>query len=167
MIVCKNFFCLSLVKHQKFSKCDESDRLRKLPFLFMFLLTDPMLKTVIYRLKITLFFVRNCPKKTWKTFNTKFWPKWKHRESSYQVRHILGRFWNLIALILGLNYVKGIRVTKIFREISFQGVLGKLQEKIVYGGNHSFTGYVRLTLIFVWNSALREKFNFCFSRYFS
>ena len=28
----------------------------------MFLLTDPMLKTVIYRLKITLFFVRNLKK---------------------------------------------------------------------------------------------------------
>ena len=30
----------------------------------------------------------------------------------------------------------------------------------------SFTGYLRLTLGFMWNSALREKFDFCFSRDF-
>ena len=29
-----------------------------------------------------------------------------------------------------------------------------------------FTKYLRLTLIFMWNSALREKFNFYFSRVF-
>ena len=27
----------------------------------------------------------------------------------------------------------------------------------------SFTGYARLTLVFVWNSALRKEFSFCFS----
>ena len=25
----------------------------------------------------------------------------------------------------------------------------------------SFTGYLRLTLVFIWSSALREKFSFC------
>ena len=30
----------------------------------------------------------------------------------------------------------------------------------------SFTKYLRLTLVFMWNSALREKFKFCFSRAF-
>ena len=30
----------------------------------------------------------------------------------------------------------------------------------------SFTGYLRLTLVFMWNSALREKFNFSFSKSF-
>ena len=30
----------------------------------------------------------------------------------------------------------------------------------------SFTKYLRLTLVFIWNSALREKFIFCFSKVF-
>ena len=30
----------------------------------------------------------------------------------------------------------------------------------------SFTNYLRLTLVFMWTSALRKKFNFCFSRVF-
>ena len=33
-------------------------------------------------------------------------------------------------------------------------------------GLQSFTKYFRLTLVFKWNSALWEKFNFCFSRVF-
>ena len=35
-----------------------------------------------------------------------------------------------------------------------------------YRGLQTFTGYLRLTLVFMWNSALREKFNFWFSRDF-
>ena len=31
----------------------------------------------------------------------------------------------------------------------------------------SFTRYLRLTLVFVWNRALQEKFNFCYWRVFS
>ena len=31
----------------------------------------------------------------------------------------------------------------------------------------SFIKYLRLTLVFMWSSALREKFNFCFSRAFA
>ena len=30
----------------------------------------------------------------------------------------------------------------------------------------SFTKYDRRILVFMWNSALREKFDFCFLRYF-
>ena len=31
----------------------------------------------------------------------------------------------------------------------------------------SFTRYLRLKLVFMWSSTLREKFNFCFSRVFA
>ena len=34
------------------------------------------------------------------------------------------------------------------------------------GGVQSGTGYLRLTLVFVWDGPLREGFNFCFSRVF-
>ena len=69
-------------------------------------------------------------KQTWHSFNTKFQTQWKDRESSYHVRIILGLFCHSIALILGLNSVKDLRVTtKIVKEIKFEGVWGDLQSK--------------------------------------
>ena len=37
----------------------------------------------------------------------------------------------------------------------------------IYQLLQSLTKYLRLTLVFMWNKALREKFNFCFSRIFA
>ena len=69
-------------------------------------------------------------KQTWHSFNTKFQTQWKDRESSYHVRIILGLFCHSIALILGLNSVKDLRVTtKNVKEIKFEGVWGDLQSK--------------------------------------
>ena len=70
-------------------------------------------------------------KKTWHSFNTKFQTQWKDRESSYHVRIILGPFCHSIALILGLNSVKDLRVTKNVKEIKFEGVWGELESKKV------------------------------------
>ena len=61
-------------------------------------------------------------KQTWHSFNTKVQTQWKDRESSYHVRIILGLFCHSIALILGLNSVKDLRVTKNAKEIKFEGV---------------------------------------------
>ena len=61
--------------------------------------------------------------------------------------------------------MKGLRVTKIVKEIKFEGVLGELEAKKLFL-IQSFTNYVRLTLVFMWNSALHRKFNFYFSRVF-
>ena len=43
----------------------------------------------------------------------------------------------------------------------FEGHCAELEEKVL-----PLTKYVKLTLVFVSNKALREKFNFCFSRVF-
>ena len=40
----------------------------------------------------------------------------KIRKSSFQVLQILAIFWNLIALTLGYNSVKSLRVTKIVKK---------------------------------------------------
>ena len=61
--------------------------------------------------------------------------------------------------------MKGLRVTKIVKEIKFEGVLGELEAKKLFL-IQSFTNYLRLSLVFMWNSALQKKFNFCFSRVF-
>ena len=70
-------------------------------------------------------------KQTWHSFNTKFQTQWKDRESSYHVRIILGHFCRSVALILGLNSVKDLRVTKNVKEIKFEGVWGDLESKKV------------------------------------
>ena len=69
-------------------------------------------------------------KQTWHSFNTKFQTQWKDRERSYHVRIILGLFCHSIALILGLNSVKDLRVTtKNVKQIKFEGVWGELESK--------------------------------------
>ena len=106
-------------------------------------------------------FLKNRPKTNLKSFNTKFRPQWKSRKSGNQVRQILAHFCNLIALILGWNCTKGIRVTKIVKEIKFEWVLVELGAKNCFQ-RKSLTKYLRLILVFMRKSALREKFNFCF-----
>ena len=54
--------------------------------------------------------------------------------------------------------MKGLRVTKIIKEIKFEGVYGKLESKRGFQ-RQSVARYLRLALVFVWDSALREKFN--------
>ena len=76
-------------------------------------------------------------KQTWHSFNTKFQTQWKDRESSYHVRIILGLFCNSVALILGLNSLKDLTVTKNVKEIKFGGVGGELESKKVSRDNNS------------------------------
>ena len=75
-------------------------------------------------------------KQTWHSFNTKFQTQRKDGESSYQVRIILGLFCHSIALILCLNSVKDIRVTKNVKEIKFDGVWGELESRKVSRDNN-------------------------------
>ena len=48
---------------------------------------------------------------------------------NYALLPILALFCNLVALILGLNCIKGLRVTKIVKQIKFEGVCGELGAK--------------------------------------
>ena len=43
------------------------------------------------------------------------------------MRQVLGIFSHLIALILGYNSVKGLRVTKNVKEIKFKEIWGELE----------------------------------------
>ena len=53
----------------------------------------------------------------------------KGSESTYQVRQILETFFHFIALILGQNSVKDLRVTKNVKEITFEGYWRELESK--------------------------------------
>ena len=76
-------------------------------------------------------------KQTWHSFNTKFQTQWKDRESSYHVIIIWGLFCDSVALILSLNSVNDLRVTKNIKEIKFEGVWGELESKKVSRDNDS------------------------------
>ena len=70
-----------------------------------------------------------------------------------------GNFFNLIPLILGKKSFKGLKLTKIVQEITFEVVWAEIQPKKGFQ-RQSFTKYLRLTLFFMSDSALRLKFNF-------
>ena len=61
--------------------------------------------------------------------------------------------------------MKGLRLTRIVEEVKFEGIWGQLEAKNCFQ-RQSFTKYLRLTLVFMQNSGLREKFNSYFSRVF-
>ena len=62
--------------------------------------------------------------------------------------------------------MKGITVTKIVKEINFGEVWGELKAQTCFQ-RQAFIRCLRLTLAFMRNGVLREKFNFCFSGLFA
>ena len=89
---------------------------------FMSLLIAKFVKNSHIQARIYFIVLKNVLKQTWNSLYTKFQPQWKDRKSSYQVRQILGLFCCLIALILGWNSVKGLRVIKNVKGIKFERV---------------------------------------------
>ena len=67
----------------------------------MSLLTYLILKSADILTAIYFVFPNEHPRPTWKAFNTKFGPKWKDTESSYQLRRIVALFYKLVALGFG------------------------------------------------------------------
>ena len=105
----------NLVKHEKFSTYFENKCLQFFIIimfffcffcfflyflLFMSLSTAPIVKKT-YLAGIYFIFLKNVLKQTWKSFNTKFRPQCKDRETSLPVKQILVLFCNLLAPILG------------------------------------------------------------------
>ena len=91
-----------------------------------------MLKTVIFWLEFTLSFYEIVQDETGKVVNTKFGSQWKNSESIYQARQILAYFCKLGALMLRENYLKGLRVTKIVKQLKFQGSLRWVKNKKLF-----------------------------------
>ena len=61
--------------------------------------------------------------------------------------------------------MKGFRVTKFAKEIKSEGFSGKFESKKGFQ-RQTVTKYLRLTLVFMSNSALRERFKCYFSEVF-
>ena len=91
----------NLLNHQKVSKYYEHDCLESFLLLFMFLLTALIANNSHILARIYFIFLKNILDQSWKAFNAQFGPQWKNWENSYQVKHILAPFCELITLILG------------------------------------------------------------------
>ena len=57
---------------------------------------------------------------------------------------------------------RALELQKMTKKIKFERVWGELEAKSCFQ-RQSLTKYLRQTLVFMWNSAIREKFNFYFS----
>ena len=121
-----------------------------------------LLKTVILLAEIYFIFLENVIHQTSKAFNTKFGPQWKDRKSRSQVKEMFALSCKLVALILGQNCIKVLRVTKIVKQAKFQRAWWRVKAKYCLR-RKSWSKYLRQTAVFLWNSTLREKFNFYFS----
>ena len=120
----------NLVKHQKSLKILWKWLPGKFYFgFYVFTHSYICLRFVDIWVRIYFIFPRNVVKKLWKPFNIKFQLQWKSRKSSYQVRQILTLICSLIALILGKKSAENLRVTKMFKEINFEGASAELESK--------------------------------------
>ena len=111
--------------------------------------------------KLGLFFLNIVLDQTWKSFDTKFWPNRGDCKSYCQERQNLAFFCNLVALNLEWNCVKCLIVIKFVKKFMFK----RLEAKNFFW-RQPWTKYFRKTLVFMWNSALSNKFNFYFSAVF-
>ena len=91
-----------------------------------------LLRTVIFLAEIYFIFLESVVHQTSKAFNTKFGPQWKDRKTSSKVKQILAPFCKLVALILGQNYIKVLRVSKCVKQIIFERVWWRVWSKKLF-----------------------------------
>ena len=155
-----------LVKHQKVPQYYFHDCLKNFILLFMSLLTAPVVKNSYIYAIIYLIFIKNVLKNS--SSAKKFFKSLPvlnfnlRKKMEIAVRKILAPFYNLVALMLGWNCVKGLRVTWIVKKNKFEGVWGRLAVRNCFQ-RQSFKKHLRQILVFMWNRAIRQTFNFHFS----
>ena len=108
----------------------------KIFFWILSLLTAATVKNSLILAGIYFIILKKCPRPNLKVFNTKFGPQGKYQGSTYQVRQVLAIFFKVVALILSLNCLKGLRVTKIIKQSKFEGAWNKLEARTVSRDNH-------------------------------
>ena len=71
-------------------------------------------------------------------------------------------FSNLSFLAIDQSSVRSLRATEIVKEVTFEDVWDELESKKGFQ-RQSVTKYLRLLLVFMWNSEPQQKFNGYFS----
>ena len=127
--------------------------------LFMSLLTAPFVKNSHIFAGIYFIFRKQRARPNWKSSNTKFGSQWKDLKRSYKVRPILAFCCNYVAQILGWNCVKDLRVTKIVTKNRVWRGLERVRSKNLFLITIMDKIFLRRTLLFLLNNALREKLN--------
>ena len=114
----------NLVKRQKASKYYENDCLLRFPLLFMCLLTASIVIKSHSKTRICIIFLKNVLKQILTSL--------KISEKLLISKANFCTFLKLNYSILVRNCVKELRVTKILKEISFEGVREEPQEKKLF-----------------------------------
>ena len=96
--------------------------------------------------------LNNILDQTWNAFNTKFGPQ-KNSEKDPEISYC-----ELVAPNLTENYVNGLRFAQVVQQSNL-----KRSEATKYFKRQPSTKCLPQTPVFMWNSALQKKFNFCFS----
>ena len=150
----------NLVKHQNVSKYYDHDCVHSFGFLPTLWIITPIDKNSHILVRIYFIFLKKIQARpNLKGFQYQIW---KHHKISYQLGQILAFFCKLLTQIACSNCwncVKGCRFIKIAKQIKFEGVLGKLDTRICFP-RQSWTKCLRKALLFIWNSAQRENWNF-------
>ena len=118
-------------------------------------------KTAIFWLEFTLSFQKNIKDQAWKSLDTKLGPYWKDWKRSYQVRQILSSFLQLSYS----NFWSRLQSYQYYQRSQVWRGLGQVRSKKLLPKTTMDRTFE--TLIFSWNSALRENFNFYFSNLFA
>ena len=90
---------------------------------------------------------------------------WKNSfwEILIQKIKIVGLNWNWVLTLIRICWIQGdVHFFSFWPEIPFLGKFSPKKAKL----SQSWKKYMRQTLFFLWNSAIRENFNFYFSAYF-
>ena len=154
-----------MIKHHEVSKYYDTDWLQNFLLLFMFASTTKFVKNSHISARLISTFLKNVLKQSWNSFNTNFKPQWKGLKSSYQANKILRLFCHSVALTLRQNSVKSLKNTKKDKETNYEWICGELEsQKSIL--KQSVTKELWLILVFMWNSAQPEKFNFFFQEFF-
>ena len=127
----------NLLKHQRVSKYYENDCLQNLLLHFMSLLTTRFVKNCHIWAGIYLIFLKKVLKQIEMLLIPNFDLSKKIGKAVIKWEKIFALFCILIALTLGWNSVRGLRVTKIVNEIKFEGVWSMIESKTVSRHNHS------------------------------
>ena len=155
----------NLVKHGTVSKYFETDSLKKILLLFIFLLRAKLLRKIISWREFPWSCFKKMLKQIWNSFNVKYKPHWKDRKKSYQVRQILGLFLSLNCTQLKLkkcekNYSNhNYQRNCIWRSLQLDRIKPNFQRQY-------FAKYLGANLVLMWDSTQREKFSFSFSSVF-
>ena len=104
-------------------------------------------------------FLKDVLEQKWKTFNTKFGPKWKDQKSRYEERRFLAFFAKLLLHVRVKTMLKALELPKLSKKLSVKKSKG-IWKKTLFAET---TMNKIFWIFFTWNCVLQKKLKFCFS----